>query len=70
MSMLYVHVCVQVPGCGVLMHLGCAGMPLESEVYFCPDHLMVLQMPWTHSVPPPDKFMQQAPPPVRPSLGA
>jgi hypothetical protein len=24
--------------------LSCAGMPVESEVYFCPDHLMVLQV--------------------------
>jgi hypothetical protein len=38
------HCCAQVPGCGVIMHLSCAGMPVESEVYFCPDHLMVLQV--------------------------
>uniref|UniRef100_A0A383VPI7 PHD-type domain-containing protein n=1 Tax=Tetradesmus obliquus TaxID=3088 RepID=A0A383VPI7_TETOB len=58
--------CCEVPGCSVLMHLGCAGMP-DADFYYCPDHCMSLQQPWLHAVPPPDKYPQPHAPPVKPN---
>eukprot|EP00878_Enallax_costatus_P014870 GHUV01015565.1.p1 GENE.GHUV01015565.1~~GHUV01015565.1.p1 ORF type:complete len:198 (+),score=63.64 GHUV01015565.1:818-1411(+) len=59
--------CCEVPGCSVLMHLGCAGMP-DADYYYCPDHILSLQQPWLHAVPPPPKYQAATPPPVRPNV--
>ncbi|KAF6250372.1 hypothetical protein COO60DRAFT_1629876 [Scenedesmus sp. NREL 46B-D3] len=58
--------CCEVPGCSVLMHLGCAGMP-DADFYYCPDHMLTLQQPWLHAVLPPDKYPQPHAPPVKPN---
>lgn len=58
---------LQVPGCSVLMHLGCAGMP-DADFFYCPDHMLTMQQPWLHSVPPPDSYAAAPAPPVRSPL--